>query len=151
MKKKIMIKGAVTSFISAVTGIVIFTSIQEIYSIFKFGWGASMFGLIFFVGLVLVTVPSLLAGLFLSTVLYEDFLHNRLNISIAVLKGGALGLVVSLGLCALVFILINGRATLSIFLTYTLEAIIITVLCGTYTGRKIAMGILKMNFILPIR
>jgi hypothetical protein len=150
MKTRILIKGAITGLVSALIGIFIFTSIQEIHFIFEFGWGESMFGLIFFVGLGLVTIPSLLAGLFLSTILYEDFLQNRLKISTAVLKGGALGLIISLGLCALVFILINGRATFSIFLTYTLEAIIIAILCGVYTGRKIAMNILKTSSIAPI-
>ncbi len=144
MKKNILIKGAATSLISALIGIIVFIVIQEIYFVLEFGWSSSRLGLGLFVGLGLVTIPSILAGLFLSMILYEDFLQNRLNMLMAILKGGALGLMVSLGLCALVFILINGRATFSIFLTYTLEAILITVFCGAYVGKKIADDILKL-------
>ena len=151
MKKNIFITGAATSLVSAIIGILVFTIIQDISIIFQFGWRESMFGLIFLVGLGLVIIPSILAGLFLSAILYEDFLQNRLSIKTAILKGGALGLIVSLGLCTLVFVMINGRATFSIFLTYSFEAILITILCGVYVGKKIADDILKIKSIASMR
>ena len=145
MKRKILIKGAITSFIIALTGNLVFASIQEIYFISEIGWGDSSFGLIFMVGLGLIAIPSLLAGLLLSTILYDDYLQKRLKILTASLKGSALGLITSIGICSLVYVLINGRATFSIFLTYMFEAILLAVLCGAYVGKNLAEYIFKVK------
>lgn len=145
MKRKVIIKGAITGLIIALIGNLVFASIQEIYFISEFGWGNSSFGLIFMVGFGLIAIPALLAGLLLSAILYEDYLQKRLKILTASLKGGTLGLVISIGICSLVYILINGRATFSIFLTYTFQAIILAILCGAYVGKNLAEYIFKVK------
>ena len=144
MKSKILVKGAITGFLVAVMGNIIFTTIQEVYFISEFGWLTIRLFLTFFGGLGLITIPSLLFGLLLANILYEDLLQKRLKVPNAIIRGGVLGFIAAIEMCSVALIVFKN-ATINILLWYIIEAFSLATLCGAYVGKNLAKFILKMK------
>ena len=72
VKFRILFRGAMIAFLSALLGNLIFATVEDLRMIIRFGLDDSMFFLIFGLGLSLSAIPSLLFGLILANSIYRD-------------------------------------------------------------------------------
>ncbi len=145
VKFRILFRGAIIAFLSALLGNLIFATVEDLRIIIRFGLDDSMFFLIFGLGLSLSAIPSLLFGLILANSIYRDFLKGTLRIANAILKGTILGLLIASGASLLILILLNGRGRFDLYLLRVFEATVIAILCGGYAGMNLAKHILSQQ------
>jgi flagellar biosynthesis protein FliQ len=133
--------------VSSITGCALFVLVEQLRLTIKFGYSGKTdieFAiLLFVVGVIFVTIPTIIASSVLAMFLHNQAGKNKLTLYNAFQAGAAIGVTTCVGISILGALLVSVRGSFAVFMLHIVEVAIISFICGGWTGKKLADYIIQ--------
>lgn len=151
--KILQLQGIKFGIVSQIIGCGVFVLVEQTRQTLMFGYSGKsdiLFALLVFLfGCMLAIFPTAISSSILSYILHRQTIENKLSSARAIQTGILVGAITAIGISILGMIATSGRGSLSVYLSYTIEVVVIGSICGGWSGKMLANYIFDFHSPTP--